>query len=86
MNKITLKIDGMMCPMCEAHMNDAVRKSFEVKKVVSSHKDKQTVILTDTEINDSELKAVVEKTGYKLLGITRAPYEKKGILSILKKK
>ncbi len=86
MEKITLKIDGMMCPMCEAHMNDAVRNSFNVKKVVSSHKDKQTVILADIKISDTELKNIVEKTGYKLLGITRAPYEKKGILSILKKK
>ncbi len=86
MEKITLKIDGMMCPMCEAHMNDAIRNSFNVKKVVSSHKDKQTVILTDIKINDAELKNIVEKTGYKLLNIVRAPYEKKGILSILKKK
>lgn len=86
MEKITLKIDGMMCPMCEAHMNDAVRNSFNVKKVVSSHKDKQTVILADIKISDTELKNIVEKTGYKLLGVTRAPYEKKGILSILKKK
>ena len=86
MEKIILKIDGMMCPMCEAHMNDAVRNSFNVKKVVSSHKDKQTVIFADIKISDTELKNIVEKTGYKLLGITRAPYEKKGILSILKKK
>lgn len=85
MEKITLKIDGMMCPMCEAHMNDAVRGAFNVSKVVSSHKNKQTVILTETAISDEQLKNAVEKTGYKLLGIERSPYEKKGILSFLKK-
>ena len=26
MVKTTLKIDGMMCSMCEAHMNDLVRQ------------------------------------------------------------
>ncbi len=26
MIQITLEIDGMMCGMCEAHVNDAVRK------------------------------------------------------------
>jgi len=26
MKEITLKIDGMMCSMCEAHVNDVVRK------------------------------------------------------------
>ena len=37
MVKTTLKIDGMMCGMCEAHMNDAIRAAFKVKKVTSSH-------------------------------------------------
>ena len=38
MIKTTLKIDGMMCGMCESHVNDAIRKAFPaVKKVTSSH-------------------------------------------------
>lgn len=32
MIKTTLKIDGMMCGMCESHMNDLIRKNFQVKK------------------------------------------------------
>ena len=32
MTKTTLKIDGMMCGMCESHMNDAIRNAFNVKK------------------------------------------------------
>ena len=35
MLKITLGVDGMMCGMCESHVNDAVRKAFPVKKVTS---------------------------------------------------
>lgn len=35
MLKITAKVDGMMCGMCENHINDTVRKTFEVKKVTS---------------------------------------------------
>lgn len=34
MKKITLKIDGMMCGMCESHVNDAIRKALAVKKGV----------------------------------------------------
>lgn len=26
MEKITVKIDGMMCGMCESHMNDTFRR------------------------------------------------------------
>ena len=45
MLKITLQADGMMYGMCEAHVNDAVRKAFPVKKVTSSHSKGQTVLL-----------------------------------------
>ena len=32
MVKTTLKIDGMMCSMCEAHMNDLVRQNSQREK------------------------------------------------------
>ena len=32
-----IKVDGMACGMCEAHVNDAVRNAMRVKKVSSSH-------------------------------------------------
>ncbi len=32
MVKITAGIEGMVCGMCEAHINEAVRKAFRVKK------------------------------------------------------
>ncbi len=78
MVKIIANIEGMACGMCEAHMNEAVREAFKVKKVTSSHEKKETVILCDTEIGEEELRAVVEKTGYKLISYSSVPYEKKG--------
>ena len=55
MYQITLGIDGMMCGMCESHINDAVRNAFPVKKVSSSHSKGQTVILSETEIPEAEV-------------------------------
>lgn len=46
MIKTTLRIDGMMCGMCEAHVNDAIRARFNVKKVTSSHAKGECVILS----------------------------------------
>ena len=44
MIETVVKVDGMMCGMCESHVNDAVRKAFpEAKKVASSHTKAQTV-------------------------------------------
>ena len=39
--KYTIQVDGMMCGMCESHVNDAVRKAFPVKKVTSSRSKKR---------------------------------------------
>ena len=78
MTKTILKIDGMMCPMCEAHMNEAIRKAFEVKKVTSSHTKKETEILSEAPLDEEKIKSTVAATGYTLLGVTSEPYEKKG--------
>ena len=39
--------------MCEAHINEAVRNAFRVKKVTSSHTKKQTDILAEQELKDA---------------------------------
>ncbi len=85
MLKITVKVDGMMCGMCEAHVNDAVRKLCKVKKVTSSHSKGETVIITETDIPDTSLKTALEAIGYKILSASRESYEKKGLLGFLKK-
>lgn len=64
MVKITVRVEGMACGMCEAHINEAVRNTFPVKKVTSSHTKKQTVILAEADIPEQELKNVVAKAGY----------------------
>ena len=51
MIKTTVKVDGMMCGMCESHVNDAVRKAFQVDKVSSSHSKGETTIITDGPVD-----------------------------------
>ena len=51
MIKITIQIEGMQCGMCEAHINDVMRREFPVKKVSSSHAKGQTVIITEDELS-----------------------------------
>ena len=86
MIKTTVKVDGMMCGMCESHVNDAVRKAFQVDKVSSSHSKGETTIITDGPVDQDRLKAAIKATGYEIKGITSEPYEKKkGLFSFLKK-
>lgn len=79
MVKTVLKIDGMMCGMCEAHMNDLIRKNFKVKKVTSSAKDGETVIISDAELDIPWTKKQIKDIGYELVDYTSEPYEKKGL-------
>lgn len=79
MTEITLHIDGMMCGMCESHVNDAVRKAFSVKKVKSSHSAGTCVIQTEEDIDLEKLKETVNATGYTVTSAESKPYEKKGL-------
>ena len=85
MIKTIIKIDGMMCNMCESHVNDAIRNAFKVKKVESSHQKGETEIISESAPDEAQLRDIIEKDGYKVLGITNEPYEKKGLGAIFKK-
>lgn len=79
MIKTTLRIDGMMCGMCETHVNDIIRNEFKIKKVTSSHSKGTTEIISENTIDKTALKEAVGKTGYKVLEIKTEPFEKKKI-------
>ena len=78
MFKTTAKVDGMMCGMCETHVNNAVRNSFKVKKVSSSHSKGETVIISEEPIDEARLRDAMPD-GYELLSMTSEPYTKKGL-------
>ena len=78
MVKTIVGIDGMMCGMCESHVNDAIRKSFDIKKVSSSHSKKKTEIISEEAIDEDKLRAVIDETGYTVLSVDSEPYKKKG--------
>ena len=78
MIKTVLKVNGMMYGMCEAHMNDLVRKNFKVKKVSSSAKDGETVIISEDALDIPWAKNKIKEIGYELVSYESEPYEKKG--------
>lgn len=85
MFETTIKISGMMCGMCKAHVNDAVRRAVPVKKVSSSHAKGETVILSEQQPDEQALRAAISETGYDVLSVSTKPYEKRGLFGLLKK-
>lgn len=78
MIQTTLKIDGMMCGMCEAHINDALRQAFPVKKAAASHRKGTCVLLSEEPLDEAALRRVIDDTGYTLLAVQSEPYERRG--------
>ena len=82
MLQYTVTVEGMACSMCEAHVNEAVRRNFPAaKKVTSSHSRGQTQILSETPLDADALRQAISATGYRVLSVQSAPYEKKGLFS-----
>ncbi len=79
MIQTTIKIDGMMCGMCEAHICDTIRNNMpDAKKVAASHSRGEVSFLTERAPDEDALRAMIDATGYTFVSMTSAPYEKKG--------
>ena len=84
MNRYVFKVRGMSCGMCEAHVNDAVRRFPGVKHVASSRKKGETSVVAE----DLDTEAVVRELGalgYDADGVQVLPYEKKALFGRVKK-
>ena len=77
--KYTVQVEGMMCGMCESHVNEAVRRAFPVKKVSSSRNKRETVVVAEGELDEQALRSVISATGYDVGDIQKEPYVKRGL-------
>lgn len=75
MFKITAKVEGLKCPNCERHVNEAIKEAFSIKKVTSSHTDKEAVIISKDDIDTDKVKAVIEEAGYQVTDIEKETYK-----------
>ena len=78
MIQVTMRIDGMACSMCEAHVNDVIRKVVpRAKKVKTSHSKGESSFVAENQPEMNVLERAIEDTGYQVLSVSAAPYEKK---------
>ncbi|MDO4939855.1 MAG: heavy metal translocating P-type ATPase [Lachnospiraceae bacterium] len=64
MIKTTVAVEGMMCPMCEKHTNEAIEKAFDVNEVHSDHNAAQTVIISAQKLDEAKLAQTIKEAGY----------------------
>jgi copper chaperone CopZ len=80
MYKTTLKIDGMMCGMCEAHVNDVIRKAVpDAAKIKSSHRKGECTFISGENADEEAISKALNEIGYKLISFWCEPYVKRGL-------
>ena len=65
----TMKIEGMMCPHCEARVKKALEAIDGVTEAVPSHETNTAVVTLSKDVANEVLKAAVEAQDYPVLGI-----------------
>lgn len=72
MIKTTVQVEGMMCPMCEKHVSEAIQKTFSgiVTDIKASHVEKKVDILSSAPLDAEQVKAVIADAGYQATDIT----------------
>ena len=63
----TLKIEGMMCGHCEAHVKKALEALSEVDEAIVSHEAGTAVVKLNSKVADDVLEKAVEDEGYKVV-------------------
>ena len=66
----TMKIEGMMCPHCEARVKKVLEELEGVSEAIVSHTSGTAVVMMTSPVADAVLTKVVTDNGYQVLGIS----------------
>ncbi len=66
---LTLKIEGMMCPHCQARVKAVLEELSVVESAEVSHKEGTAVLKLKERVDDSVFVATIENAGYKVISI-----------------
>ena len=80
MKKTTVRIDGMMCGMCEAHICDTIRRALPgAKKVSASRKRGEAAFLTEEQPDEETIRKAISDAGYTFVSASSQEYVKRGL-------
>ncbi len=65
----TMKIEGMMCPHCEARVKKTLEDMAQVTEAVVSHVEGTAVVKLAEVVDNDVLKKIIEDQGYKVLDV-----------------
>lgn len=60
----TIKVEGMMCGHCEAHVKEALEKIKGVEEATADHETGKVVLKLSKDVDDKKISDAVKKAGY----------------------
>lgn len=67
--EMKIKVNGMMCAHCEAHVKKALEAIDGIESAVASHDENKVSITTSKDVDEALIKAAVEDAGYEYAGV-----------------
>lgn len=67
--EMKIKVTGMMCGHCEAHVQKALEAIDGIDCVVASHEENLVTINNSKDVDEAAIKAAVEEAGYEYGGL-----------------
>lgn len=67
--KKTVKIEGMMCPHCEARVKKLLEELPFVESADVSHKTGEAVVTLSGEMDEATVRKTIEDNGYKIISV-----------------
>ena len=64
----TVKIEGMMCPHCEARVKKVLEELPFIQSAVPSHEKGEAKLTLSGEFDEAAVRKVIEDNGYKFVG------------------
>ena len=64
-----IKVNGMMCAHCEAHVKKALEAIEGIDSAVASHEENTVTITASKEVDEAAIRAAVVDAGYEYAGI-----------------
>ncbi len=66
---MNIRVNGMMCGHCEAHVKKALEAIDGIESAVASHDENKVSITTSKDVDEALIKAAVEDAGYEYAGV-----------------
>ena len=64
----TIKVEGMMCAHCEAHVKAALEKIKGVDEAAASHEKGEVVLKLSKDVDEKKIAQAVKEAGYTFIG------------------